>query len=94
MTAANENSVNVSVVKLVNHYLQGISREIPTRYVESLQYDYIFGSDSLRKFGDVDSHTSMCSLPGREVVECVFPWAIRGFYGNCDGLNFGSRFQF
>lgn len=74
MTAANGNSVKVTGARLVNYSFRGVSREIPTRYIESLKHDCIFGSDSLRKFGMcVDFHTSMCSLPGGKEWKISFP---------------------
>lgn len=78
LTAANNKSVKVDGIKLVTYSLRGIKKQIPTPYIRTLDYDCIFGMDSLKEFDiQVDFGTGVCSLPGR-VLETGFPRVSRG----------------
>ena len=88
MTAANNNSVKVDGSRLVNFNLGNEHRTIPTRYIKSLQYDCIFGFDSLCAFGLlVDFHTGMCSLPGGKSWKVDFPEPSGNFAAVIDSIS-------
>lgn len=65
MTAANNNTVPVDGVRLLDYQLKSVSHKIPTRYIKSLNYDCIFGIDASKSYGMViDFQSGVCSLPG------------------------------
>ena len=89
MRGANSNMVKVDGVKAVTYNLKGVEHSMPTRYVKSLDYDCIFGTDTLKIFGvSVDFGTGMCSLPGRESWRVDFPDEAAGFvYPTIDAIS-------
>ena len=74
MKAANCNIIRVDGIKDVTYNLCGMENNIPTRYIKSLDYDCIFGTDALKSFGmSVNFGTGECSLPGGKSWKVDFP---------------------
>lgn len=65
MKAANNNIVKVNGVKPINFSVRGVDHEIETRFISSLKYGCIIGTDFLRTFKvRIDFGSGVCSLPG------------------------------
>ena len=83
MTAANNNSVPVDGEKLVHYKLYDVNKNLSTRYIETLSYDYILGLDFLEEFKvKVDFGESTCSLPGGRSWKVNFPDSSSPFTAN------------
>lgn len=65
MTSANNNTVPVDGIRLVDYKIKNVCRKIPTRYIKSLSYGCVFGMDALISYGMiVNFQEGVCSLPG------------------------------
>lgn len=65
MKAANNNTIGIDGIAKINFNFSDISHVIPTRYIKSLNYDCIFGTDLLKTFGMwVDFGLGMCGFSG------------------------------
>ena len=74
MRAANNNLVKVDGLKSVKFSLCGVENTVPTRYIQSLQYQMILGLDFLSCFKlTVDYGSGTCSLPGGRLWKVDFP---------------------
>lgn len=74
MTAANNNTVPVDGMRLINYTIKDVTHKIPTRHIKSLSYDCIFGIDALKSYGMiVDFQKGTCSLPEGETWKLDFP---------------------
>ena len=85
MTAANKNTVKVNGIKWIKFSLRGIEHRIETRFIESLSYNCILGTDFLRTFGlCIDFKEGVCYLPGRgESWKVNFPEDAQGLADPC-----------
>ena len=80
MRSANNNTIKIDGIKLVNFNLKNTNHAIPTRYIETLQYECIFGIVFLKKFQLwVDFGSGTCGFPGGESWKVDFLKNPQGF---------------